>query len=114
MTAGLARFKELKMQNCRMQKFYEFWKSNAVRPEYFLVAAALTKYKNPEPMARGFPIPIEWESLEPCESVIHAGQDTNRSRFAAEETARHTGGSGGGKDHPITRAEVVVIALQKH
>jgi len=24
-----------------MQKFYEFWKSNAVRPEYFLVTAAL-------------------------------------------------------------------------
>ena len=41
MIAGLARFKGLKMQNCRMQKFYEFWKSNAVRPEYFLVAAAL-------------------------------------------------------------------------
>ena len=37
------------MQNClhpvgagyRMQKFYEFWKGNAARPEYFLVAAAL-------------------------------------------------------------------------
>jgi hypothetical protein len=38
------------MQNClhpvgagcyRMQKFYEFWKSDAVRLEYFLVAAAL-------------------------------------------------------------------------
>jgi hypothetical protein len=49
MIAGLARFKGLKMQNClhpvgagyRMQKFYEFWKSNAARPEYFLVAAAL-------------------------------------------------------------------------
>jgi hypothetical protein len=41
MIAGLARFKGLKMQNCRMQKLYEFWKSNAVRPEYLLVAAAL-------------------------------------------------------------------------
>ena len=41
MVAGLAWFKGLKMQNCRMQKFYEFWKGNAVRPEYFLVAAAL-------------------------------------------------------------------------
>ena len=64
-------------------------------------------------MARGFPIPIEWESLEPCESVIHAGQDTDRSRVAAESAAKLTGGGDRGKYDPIARAEIVVIALQE-
>ena len=44
-----------------------------------------TKLKDPELMVLGvFVALIESEGLEPGESVVHAGEDTNRSRFAAE------------------------------
>jgi len=66
-------------------------------------------------MARGLDVLIiAGRKLHSCpESVVHAGQDTNRSCIAAEETASRTGGSGGGNHNPITRAEVVIIAFDE-
>jgi hypothetical protein len=71
--------------------------------------------EDPEQMMLGVLVSsIGSEGLEPSESVVHTDQGGGRSSFGAQSTASRTGGGGRRKYSPIARAEIVVIAFDKH